>query len=60
MSGRETKAKSTRGVKKTGARGREAAGAQGFYVYCVGERDALAPLFDVEPPGAIEGESNLE
>jgi Gas vesicle synthesis protein GvpL/GvpF len=73
MSGRETKTKSTRGVKKTagereaadereavGAKGREAAVAQGFYVYCVGEREALAPLFDEELPGAIEGESGLE
>lgn len=67
MSGRETKTKSTRGVKKTGAKklgadaqGHEAAGAQALYVYCVGERGALAPLFDDELPGAIEGESTLE
>ena len=59
MSGRETKTKSTRDVKKS-AEWRGAAGAQGFYVYCVGERDALAPLFDGELPGAIEGESGLE
>jgi hypothetical protein len=59
MSGREIKAKSTRGAKKS-AGGREDAGAQGFYVYCVGERDALAPLFDSELPDAIEGESGLE
>ncbi|MDQ3747134.1 MAG: GvpL/GvpF family gas vesicle protein [Acidobacteriota bacterium] len=67
MSKSETKTKSTRGVKKV-AGGREAAGAQkqaavpaqGFYVYCVGGRDALAPLFDEELPGAIEGESDLE
>jgi hypothetical protein len=45
---------------KTDARKREAAGAQAFYVYCVGEREALAPLFDSELPGAIEGESDLE
>ncbi|HYH86426.1 MAG TPA: GvpL/GvpF family gas vesicle protein [Pyrinomonadaceae bacterium] len=28
--------------------------AQGFYVYCVGADDALAPLFDADVPGAIE------
>ena len=66
MSKSETKTKSARGMKKTGAKGHETAGAQkrdaaqGFYVYCVGGRDALAPLFDEELPGAIEGESELE
>jgi hypothetical protein len=35
-------------------------GARGFYVYCVGEREALASLFDEKIPGAIEGESALE
>src|SRR5436305_600648 len=34
--------------------------SQALYVYCVGARDALAPLFDAEPPGAIEGDSALE
>jgi hypothetical protein len=66
MSGRETKTKSARGAKEAGARAKKAgarerdASAQGFYVYCVGERAALARLFDGEPPGAIEGESGLE
>src|ERR1043165_5048134 len=67
MSKSETKTKSTRGAKKVagrrdapGPQKRDAAGAQGFYVYCVGGRDALAPLFDEELPGAIEGESALE
>jgi len=31
-----------------------------FYVYCIGERDALAPLFDEELPPAIEGGARLE
>jgi hypothetical protein len=34
--------------------------ARAFYVYCVGERAALAPLFGGELPRAIEGEANLE
>lgn len=48
--------------RSTKSRGHAAGaeGAEGFYVYCVGERDALAPLFDEELPGAIEGESGLE
>lgn len=67
MSEGETKTKPARGAKKAGARAKEAnarerdaAAAQGFYVYCVGERGALAQLFDEELPGAIEGESGLE
>lgn len=31
-----------------------------FYVYCVGEHDALAPLFEDALPVAIEGEAQLE
>src|SRR5947209_5192355 len=46
--------------RKADMKGRDAAGAQAIYVYCVGERAALAPLFDDELPGAIEGESVLE
>jgi hypothetical protein len=57
MGGRETKTESARGAKKTAE---EREGAQGFYVYCVGERDALAPLLEGELPDAIEGESSLE
>jgi hypothetical protein len=49
MNKRATK-KSVRG----GAEGR------GFYVYCVGERETLAPLFDGELPEAIEEEAGLE
>ncbi|HEX3559968.1 MAG TPA: GvpL/GvpF family gas vesicle protein [Pyrinomonadaceae bacterium] len=60
-------ARKTSGARETGAQehvagaqARDDAGAQALYVYCVGERDALAPLFGVELPGAIEGESGLE
>lgn len=66
MSGHETKTKSTRGAKAAsgreaaGEKRREAAGAEGLYVYCVGARAALAPLFDEEMPGAIEAGSGLE
>jgi hypothetical protein len=31
-----------------------------FYVYCIGEREALAPLFEAALPAAIEVESGLE
>src|SRR5687767_8017179 len=31
-----------------------------FYVYCVGERDALARAFEGEPPAAIETSGGLE
>ncbi|MBC7929587.1 MAG: GvpL/GvpF family gas vesicle protein, partial [Rubrivivax sp.] len=41
-------------------KGHEENGAQGFYVYCVGERAALASLFDADVPGAIEDERGLE
>ena len=34
--------------------------ARGFYVYCVGEAVALAPLFDEKLPDAIEDGSRLE
>jgi hypothetical protein len=34
--------------------------ARAFYVYCVGERDALAPLFGGEMPDAIEDGATLE
>src|SRR5689334_21603311 len=33
---------------------------RGLYVYCVGECEALAPLFDAELPEAIENEYKLE
>jgi hypothetical protein len=50
-------------AKESAARAPEAAGdaAQAFYVYCVGERDALAPLLlGAELPDAIEVEAGLE
>src|SRR2546423_15654296 len=46
-------------ARKADAKGREA-DAQALYVYCVGERESLAPLFDGGLPGAIEAESELE
>jgi hypothetical protein len=33
---------------------------RGFYVYCVGEREALAPLFDAALPEAIEEGAGIE
>jgi len=33
---------------------------RGLYVYCVGERDSLAPLFDAELPEGIEEHAGLE
>lgn len=56
---------SKRGAKKSvGARGDAGAGGdaggRAFYVYCVGESDALAPLFGGELPDAIEDDSRLE
>lgn len=35
-------------------------GGRGFYVYCVGERGALAPLFGSDLPEAIEEGAGLE
>lgn len=35
-------------------------GARGLYVYCVGERAALLPLFDAELPEAIEDGAGIE
>jgi hypothetical protein len=55
---------SKRAAKKSRREGdaREAkgAGARAFYVYCVGESAALAPLFGGELPDAIEDDSRLE
>jgi hypothetical protein len=48
---------SRRATKK--GRGGDAVG-RGLYVYCVGERDALAPLFDAELPESIEEGAGLE
>src|SRR5437763_5265520 len=46
-------------ARKADAKGRED-DARALYVYCVGERESLAPLFDGGLPGAIEVESELE
>jgi len=55
---------SERGAKQSRGRGDVGAGgdAEGraFYVYCVGETGALAPLFDDALPDAIEDDSRLE
>src|SRR5947209_8970041 len=48
------------GARKADAKGREAAGAQAMYVYCVGERGWLAPLLVAGLASAIEAESDLE
>jgi hypothetical protein len=45
---------SKRPTKKSGGDGR------GLYVYCVGEREALAPLFGAELPESIEEGAGLE
>src|SRR2546423_11842810 len=36
------------------------ASARGFYVYCVGERAQLEPLFAAALPAAIEADARLE
>lgn len=49
------------GKRTTNASQQETADeGHGFYVYCVGERDALAPFFDAELPEAIEEGAGLE
>jgi hypothetical protein len=50
---------SKRVSKKSRGEG-DAAEARAFYVYCVGESGALAPLFDDALPDAIEDDSKLE
>jgi hypothetical protein len=45
--------------KKKGHAGRQSE-PNAFYVYCVGERDALSPLVNDELPDAIEIDSGLE
>jgi hypothetical protein len=52
MSERDSKA-------NTGTRNRRSY-AKAFYVYCVGERDAIKPLIKDELPDAIESDSRLE
>lgn len=49
MSKRETNKKQGKGDE-----------GRGLYVYCVGESEALAPLFDMELPEAIEEGAGLE
>lgn len=49
------------GKRTTNASQQETADeGHGFYVYCVGECDALSPLFDAELPEAIEDGAGLE
>ncbi|HEX8501305.1 MAG TPA: GvpL/GvpF family gas vesicle protein [Pyrinomonadaceae bacterium] len=50
---------SKRAAKKSG-RGAGAGEGRALYVYCVGESDALAPLFGEALPDAIEEDSSLE
>ncbi|HVG21695.1 MAG TPA: GvpL/GvpF family gas vesicle protein, partial [Blastocatellia bacterium] len=45
--------------KKRGRPARQSQ-ADAFYVYCVGERDALSPLIEGELPDAIETDSAIE
>src|SRR5215216_1255165 len=45
--------------RKSGARKRQS-DSQAFYVYCVGERDALRLLIEDELPDAIESQARLE
>jgi hypothetical protein len=45
--------------KESGARNRQG-DSQAFYVYCIGEREALAGLVEGEMPDAIESRSRLE
>ena len=51
-------AKKSQGEGDAGGEG--AAEGRAFYVYCVGESDALAPLFSEALPEAIEDDSPLE
>src|SRR5215212_1649364 len=46
--------------KKAAKKSRGDGDGRGLYVYCVGEREALAPLFDAELPEAIEEGAGLE
>lgn len=52
MSGRQTK----NNQRETPKRG----GEQGFYVYCIGEQEALARVFEEALPAAIETDAGLE
>jgi len=47
-------------VAKKSQRDADEGVGRAFYVYCVGEAEALAPLFDAELPDAIEEDSGLE
>src|SRR5215218_5175905 len=46
--------------KKATKKSRGDGDGRGLYVYCVGESEALAPLFDTEQPEAIEEGAGLE
>ena len=47
-------------AKKSKSEAGSQEGGRAFYVYCVGERAALAPLFEAALPPAIEVEARLE
>ena len=49
-----------KGKKSRGEAGGQPDGRHAFYLYCVGERAALAPLFEAQLPPAIEVEARLE
>ena len=57
MSERESKRKPARGAKGPAAKADD---ERAFYVYCVGQRGALAPLFAGGLPEAIEAGARLE
>jgi hypothetical protein len=46
--------------KRKSKKGEGGDGGRGLYVYCVGEREALAPLFEAGLPEAIEEGAGLE
>ena len=51
---------STRQIKRRKSESAPEEVAHAFYVYCIGESDVLAPLFESELPEAIESEAHLE
>lgn len=51
---------SERAQQKRGLKIESAESSHGFYVYCLGARAALAPLFEEKLPSPIESDSQLE
>ena len=51
---------SARESEKRGSGTKSRMKAEGFYVYCIGERDDLTKVFEDVLPGAIESDSTLE